>query len=154
MGHVMTFSRVMNASPDAVFDRIVDVEALPSWNGAIREVVERPDSLAPGAVWKVKIHAVGSTWVSKSEVTALDRAGHRFAYRSQSDDGNPSYADWNWKVDSEAGGSEVTVAVDANPKSFFRKYLLIHVRKPSLRKEMQASLAKLSELVRREKPTD
>jgi uncharacterized protein YndB with AHSA1/START domain len=154
VGHMITFSRVIGAPPDAVFNRVVDVDALPTWNGAIREVVERPDSLAPGAVWKVKIHALGSTWVSRSEVTALDRADRRFAYRSQSDDGNPSYADWNWKVDSETGGSQITVTVDANPKSFFRKYLLIHVRKPSLRKEMQVSLAKLSELVQKEAPAD
>ncbi len=143
----MTFSRAINAPPDAVFDRVVDVEALPAWNSAITEVIERPDALTPGAVWKVKIHALGSTWVSRSEVKTIDRAGRRFAYRSRSDDDNPSFADWQWKVDATAGGSEITVSLDANPRSFLRKYLLIHLRKPSLRKEMQASLAKLSELV-------
>ena len=145
MGHVITVSRSVDASPDAVFARITDVGALPSWNTAIREVVEQPETLVPGAGWKVKVHALGSTWVSKSEVIELDQSERRFAYRSQSDDGNPSYADWTWAVDPVASGSKVTVTVDANPKSLLRKYFLIRLRKPSLRKEMEASLAKLSD---------
>jgi hypothetical protein len=35
------------------------------------------------------------------------------------------------------------VTVDINPLTFWRKHLLIRIRRPALRKEMQASLAAL-----------
>lgn len=146
MGHVITFSRSVDAPPDALFARLTDISALPTWNSAIREIVELPETLVPGAQWKVRLHAMGSTWVSKSEVVELDRPGRRFTYRSQSDDGNPSFADWAWAVDPAAPGSNVTVTVDVHPKTFLRKNLLIRLRKPFLRKEMETSLAKLADL--------
>lgn len=148
MGHIITFSRNIEASPDALFARLTDVAVLPSWNRAIREVFQQPETLVPGAIWKVRIHAQGATWTSKSELIELDRVSRRFSYRSQSDDGNPSYADWAWAVDAVASGSKVTVTVDINPKTFLRRHLLIRVRKPGLRKEMETSLAKLSDAVR------
>ena len=148
MSHIGTFSAYVDAPPDAVFGRIIDVGKLPSWNSAIREVTEQPQTMTRGAIWKVRIHALGSTWVSKSEVVEFDRATRRFSYRSQSDDGNPSYADWTWTVDSEGDGSKVTVSFGANPKSFLRKYFAIHMRKPGLRKEIKASLESLSAAVR------
>ena len=128
------------ASPDAVFRTLTNVSKLPEWNRAITEVVEAPAQLAGGAVWKVRIHALGQSWVSKSQVSALDPATRRFAYRSQSDDGNPSYADWEWHVDPDGDGSVVTVTVDLNPVTFWRKHLFVRIRRPALHKEMQASL--------------
>lgn len=148
MSHIGTFSEYIEAPPDAVFARIIDVAKLPAWNSAIREVTEQPQTLTPGVIWKVRIHALGSTWVSKSEVVELDRTSRRFSYRSQSDDGNPSYADWTWTVDAEGAGAKVTVSFGINPKSFFRKYFGIHIRKPGLRKEIKASLDRLSAAVR------
>ncbi len=144
MSHIGTFSGHVDASPETVFSRIIDVGRLPSWNAAIRKVVQQPETLSPGAIWKVEIHALGSTWVSKSEVLELDRPARRFSFRSQSDDGNPSYADWTWAVDADDTGSKVTVSFDLNPRTFLRKYFLIHIRKPGLRKEIEASLASLA----------
>jgi hypothetical protein len=132
------------ASPDVVLNFVTDVSKLPEWNRAITEVIETPGPLTLGSVWKVRIHALGQSWVSKSQVSGVDRAAGRFAYRSQSDDGNPSYADWEWHVEANGDGSMVTVTVDLNPMSFWRKHLLIRIRRRALRKEMQTSLTALA----------
>jgi len=137
----------MSAAPQAVFTLVTDVSRLPEWNKAITQVVEAPERLDPGSVWKVRIHALGRSWVSKSRVSLLDPATGRFAYRSQSDDGNPSYADWEWHVEPHEGGSTVTLTVDLNPVTFWRKHLLVRIRRPSLRKEMRESLSALAAAV-------
>jgi hypothetical protein len=128
-----------------VFGYLIDVSKLPEWNQAITDVVEAPNRLAPGTTWKVGIHALGKSWVSKSQVSELDPATRRFSYRSQSDDGNPSYADWAWQVDSDdEHGSTVSVTVDLEPMTFWRKHLLVKIRRPALRREMHASLNALN----------
>jgi hypothetical protein len=137
----------MGAAPEAVFSVVADVSRLPEWNRAITEVVEAPERLDSESVWKVRVHALGQSWVSKSRVSALDPAAGRFAYRSQSDDGNPSYADWDWHVEPHESGSMVTVTVDLNPVTFWRKNLLIRIRRRPLRKEMQDSLTALAAAV-------
>ena len=143
MGRRESVSTRVGASPEIVFSLLTDVSKLPEWNQAITEVVEAPERLDAGSEWKVRVHALGQSWVSKSRMSALDPAAGRFAYRSQSDDGNPSYADWEWHVEADGDGSMVTVTVDLNPITFWRKHLLIRIRRPALRKEMQASLAAL-----------
>jgi hypothetical protein len=130
-----------------VFNLVTDVSRLPEWNRAITEVVEAPERLDSESVWKVRVHALGQSWVSKSRVSALDPAAGRFAYRSQSDDGNPSYADWEWHIEPTEGGSMVTVTVDLNPVTFWRKNLLIKIRRRPLRNEMQDSLTALAAAV-------
>lgn len=137
----------IDAQPEAVFDVVTSMSRLPEWNPAITEVLDAPARLEPGAVWRVRLHALGQSWVSRSEVVAFDPAARRFAYRSQSDDGNPSYADWEWQVEQDGTGSRVMVTVDLNPVTFWRRRLLIRVRRPALRKEMQASLAALGDAV-------
>jgi uncharacterized protein YndB with AHSA1/START domain len=139
-----TVSGRVDAPPAVVFEHLIDVSKLPEWNRAITEVVEAPSQLAPGTTWKVRIHALGKSWVSRSQVTELDPAARRFSYRSQSDDGNPSFADWAWQVDSDDGnGSTVSVTVALEPMTFWRKHLLVKIRRPALRSEMQASLSAL-----------
>jgi Polyketide cyclase / dehydrase and lipid transport len=147
MGLRESASARVDALPEAVLSVVTSVSRLPEWNPAITEVVEAPERLEPGTVWRVRVHALGQSWVSKSEVIALDPAARRFAYRSQSDDGNPSYADWEWHVEPDGDGSRVTVTVDLNPLTFWRKHLLIRIRRPALRKEMQESLAALGSAV-------
>lgn len=137
----------VDASPEAVLRMVTSVARLPEWNPAITEVIEAPERLEPGTVWRVRVHALGQSWVSKSQVIALDTAAGRFAYRSQSDDGNPSYADWEWHVESDGDGSRVTATVDLHPLSFWRKHLLIRIRRPALRKEMQRSVTALASTV-------
>lgn len=147
MGVRESASARVDAPPEAVLSVVTSVSRLPEWNPAITAVVEAPERLEPGTVWRVRIHALGQSWVSRSEVVALDVAARRFAYRSWSDDGNPSYADWEWHVEPDGDGSRVTVTVDLNPLTFWRKHLLIRVRRPALRKEMQESLAALGSAV-------
>ena len=131
------------APPERVFSLLSDPSELPSWNRAITELIEGPARLEPGSVWKVRIHALGQSWVSKSQVSTIDPLVGRFAYRSQSDDGNPSYADWDWQVEPDDDGSRVTVGVDLNPATFWRKHFLVHLRRPALRKEITESLKAL-----------
>lgn len=131
------------AAPGAVFSLVTDPARLPEWNQAITGIVEAPRDLELGSEWKVRFHALGQSWVSKSTVSALDRTTGRFAYRSQSDDGNPSYADWEWRVEPGPDGSLVTVSVELNPLSFWRKHLLVRIRRPFLRREIHKSLVAL-----------
>lgn len=147
MGTQESVSARVWASPEAVLSLVTDVSRLPEWNQAITGVVEAPERLDAGSEWKVRLHALGQTWVSKSQVSAIDPLTGRFAYRSQSDDGNASYADWEWHVDADGDGSMVTVTADLNPVTFWRKHLLVRIRRPALRKEMRASLAALDGVV-------
>jgi uncharacterized protein YndB with AHSA1/START domain len=130
----------MAASPETVFGLITNPQLLPSWNRAITAVVDAPEHLEPGSVWRVRLHALSQSWVSKSRVSAIDPAACLFSYRSQTDDGNPSYADWEWQIDTEQDGSKVTVTVELHPTTFLRKHILIKLRRPALRKEMGVSL--------------
>jgi hypothetical protein len=138
----------IDAPPRTVVGRVYDIGRLPEWNRAITEVLVQPDRLVPGSVWKVRMRASGQTWTSRSTLTELDEATGRFRYRSQSDDGNPSYADWDWSITEQGSGSRVLVTVTLNPVTFWRKYLLAYLRRPALRREMYASLIALSTTVR------
>jgi uncharacterized protein YndB with AHSA1/START domain len=144
MGLRVSASEQVSATPENVFALVTDASKLPSWNRAIVELTEGPARLEPGSVWKVRMRALGRSWVSRSRVTSLDLTVGHFAYRSQSDDGNASYADWDWQVEPEDNGSRVTVGVDLHPASFWRKYLLVHLRRPALRRELIQSLQALA----------
>jgi len=133
----------VDLAADLVFRYLTDLSSLPEWNGAISDVVDVPDRLVPGAIWRVRLHALRQSWVSRSEVSELDPANRRFSYRSQSDDGNPSYADWVWQVEPDGAGSTVSATVDLNPVTFWRRHLLIKLRRPGLRNEMHRSIEQL-----------
>jgi uncharacterized protein YndB with AHSA1/START domain len=135
------------ASPEAVFDVVTDIQRLPEWNRGITDIVEAPERLEEGAVWKVRIHAMRQSWVSRSTATALDMGTLHFAYRSQSDDGNPSYADWAWRIEPEDDGARAIVTVNLVPITFWRRYLFARIRRPGLHKEMGESLAALTALL-------
>ena len=154
MVDVISHSRDIEASPEAVFPRVIDIDGLPSWNAKIQEVVSRPGSVAEGAQWTVRVKANGSKWTSSSEVVELDRTERRFVHRSKRDGKNPSYALWTWTVEPSSAGAKLTVTCELHPKTFFLKHVLLPVRKGPLRKEMQASLDELSELVRAEQASD
>jgi uncharacterized protein YndB with AHSA1/START domain len=133
------------APADDVFGLITAPERLPEWNGAIVRVVEAPDLLRPGAEWVVQLSALGQSWPSRSTVVEIDPQTRRFAYRSQTDDGNPSYADWSWQVAEAPGGCEVTVSCALHPVTFWRRVLLAKVRAWQLqRRELPASLRALA----------
>jgi uncharacterized protein YndB with AHSA1/START domain len=147
MEYTLTATTVIEASPEAVFDRITDIEHLPDWNLEIPKIVELPPVLEPGTEWVVGIHAMHTHWNSRARVVQLDRAAGRFTYVSQTDDGNPSHADWRWQVNAHADGAEVTVEVDVRPRTHFRKLIAARLRRGSLRKAMQLSLETLREQV-------
>jgi hypothetical protein len=137
----------IEATPAAVFERVTEVARLPEWNEAITEVLREPTQLVPGSVWKVRLHALGQAWVSRSTLVELDTLNYRFRHRSQTDDSNPSYADWEWLVKPDGTGARLYVTVSIHPKTFWRKALLVHLRRQSLRKEMRRSLATLATTV-------
>ena len=133
------------ASPDEVFALITTPERLPKWNAAIVRVVDAPEQLSPGAEWVVQLSALGQSWPSRSTVVAIDPQARHFAYRSQTDDGNPSYADWSWKVADAPGGCEVTVSCTLYPATFWRCAMLSKIRSWQLRRrELPASLRALA----------
>jgi hypothetical protein len=142
-------SRVVAATADDAFATVVDIARLPAWNDAIAAVVERPDELTAGAAWVVQMHALGQTWLSRSVLETLDRAGRCFAYRSATDDGNPSYALWTWVVTDHPEGALVTVAAELHPATFWRRALLVRIRSRQLaRTELVRSLAALDRAAR------
>lgn len=147
MGTSESATATIKSAPADVFRIVADIKRLPEWNEGIVEVVELPDQLQEGSLWKVRVRAMGQSWVSRSTVTELDPGSGRFAYRSQSDDGTPSFADWAWHVEPDGAGSRVTVTVDLNPLTFWRRNLLIKIRRTGLRKEMNASLTALQSTV-------
>jgi uncharacterized protein YndB with AHSA1/START domain len=80
----------VDATPQAVFDLITDVDRLPDWNTAIERVLERPPELTTGAEWTIKMHPPRlPSWTSISRVEELDRRHLRFAYETRNGDGNP-----------------------------------------------------------------
>ncbi|MFP5352075.1 MAG: SRPBCC family protein [Actinomycetota bacterium] len=134
----------VSAPPEAVFELVTDVGRLPEWNRCIASIVEAPAKPAPGAEWVVKIRVPGlPAWNSRSRVEEYDPDGLRFVYRSQSDDGNPSYAVWTWALRPEGDGTLVTVGWEGNPKTFWRKLLFAPLRRRQLQGEVAASIAAL-----------
>ena len=123
-------------------------EACRSGRGVLaghRFVVDAPGELVDDAEWVVELHALGRTWHSRSTVGQHDPAARRFAYRSCTDDGNPSWVDWQWSVDTDPAGAEVTVRWELHPVTFWRRMLFSHIRRRQLaRTEVPASLAALS----------
>ena len=137
--------RFVAAPPDDVFALITNVEPLPEWNGAIIRVVDAPDELRPGTEWVVQLSALGQSWPSRSTVIDIDSSTRYFAYWSQSDDGNPSFANWSWQVTDAPRGCEVTVSCALHPASFWRRVLLVRIRAWQLqRRELPASLRALA----------
>ena len=134
---------VVDAPAADVFDLITDIDRLPEWNAEIPRVVERPAALVPEAQWVVEIHAMHTRWNSRSQVVDVDRVRGIFRYRSRSDDGNPSYADWTWEVTEGPEGTTVHVSVEGRPRTFLRKHFFSHVRPRGLQKAMEQSLRAL-----------
>ena len=143
MDFSLSTTTVIDAPPAAVFDVVTDVDRLPEWNDEVTKVVERPATLAVGAEWVVEMHALHTIWRSRSTVVEVDAERGCFAYRSRSDDGKPSYADWRWEVTADAGGARVQVSVEAPPRSFWRRHLLSRIRPTGLRRAMERSLRAL-----------
>ena len=138
-------SAVVPASPDSVFATLTNIEGLPSWNSRMTRVVEHPAVLQPGAEWVVEFRVFGRTWHSRSTVDEFDAESRRFAYRSRTDDNNPSEASWAWSVADDPAGSRVTVSWSLRPITFWRRALLVHMRARQLaHTEVPASLAALA----------
>ena len=144
-----TLTRHLDVEPDDALRTLVDVHALPSWNKAITRVLDAPTLLAVGDEWVVELSALGQTWSSRSRLIALDRDARCFSYRSATDDGNPSYAEWTWIVAEAPGGCEVTVTWVLNPRTFWRRALLGRIRQQQLIKtEVPTSLVALRAAVK------
>jgi uncharacterized protein YndB with AHSA1/START domain len=146
MDYVLRATTTVPASTGDVFDYITDIARLPDWNHEIRQIVDAPATVEVGAEWVVEIHAMKTHWTSRSKATRVDRGAGVFEYRSQSDDGNPSHADWRWTITAMASReSTVAVEVEIHPRTFLRRWLLSEARKPTLRKSINQSLAALRE---------
>lgn len=143
-----TCSRTVPCPPDRVFAAVIDISRLPEWNDIMVRVVEPVPDLVVGSEWVVEFHAMGSTWRSRSRVESIDRGIRSFAYRSSTDDGNPSYALWSWKIDPDPAGSLVTVRWHLHPVTFWRRILLARIRSRQLTREIPASIAALGEFAK------
>ena len=134
--------RIDLAAPaHVVVDLLTDVARLPEWNAHVERVIEAPAGpLGEGVEWVVLMHAMGRRWPSRSRVSVLDPEAMRFEHTSRSDDGNPSFTLWSWQVTAQRDGCELAVTWTGQPKTFWRRALLIRMRAPALRREVQSSL--------------
>jgi uncharacterized protein YndB with AHSA1/START domain len=149
MGRTASAATTVTSPTSDVFGLLTDIDRLPEWNGIVTKVVERPKSLMPGSEWVVQLKAMGSSWASRSTIEEYDPRQCVFAYRSRTDDGNPSYALWRWTVEPEAhGGSRVTVRWELHPKTFWRRALLVRIRSRQLQREVRASIESLARALR------
>jgi hypothetical protein len=139
-------SRVVDATPDAAFALISDVDQLPEWNVAIEAVVDRPPVLSPGAEWTVRMHPPRiPAWGSISTVDELDRTARRFTYETRNADGNPSSVAWSWTVDpSHDDKSLVTVSWRCDLRTFDRQFFAGPIRRRGLAREVPRSLDALA----------
>lgn len=153
MGGTGTAWGIVPRPPTEVFGLLTDIDRLPEWNRIIVSVAERPDVMTPGAEWVVRLKATGTSWPSRSTVEEFDPDQHVFAYRSRTDDGNPSYARWRWTVEPEGdAGSVVTVSWDLHPQTFWRRALLVRIRDRQLRSEVPASIESLARALQASSP--
>lgn len=144
-----SISRFIEAGPARVMYVLTDVAGLSTWNSAITSTVQAPVELSEGVEWVVELAALGQRWNSRSRVLELDREAGVFAYRSCTDDGNPSYAKWRWEVRPKGQGSEVMVTWSLHPQTFWRRALLVRIRERQLaRVEVPGSLAALEQACR------
>jgi hypothetical protein len=143
-----TLTRHLDVEPDAALRTIIDVHSLPTWNAAITRVLDAPATLNVGDEWVVELSALRQRWSSRSRLILLDRDAREFRYRSATDDGNPSYAEWTWTVAEAPGGCEITVTWTLHPQTFWRRALLGRVRQHQLLKtEVPTSLVALQRAV-------
>jgi uncharacterized protein YndB with AHSA1/START domain len=150
-----TAGQHVDADPDDVFALITDIDRLPEWNAAIESVADRPGSLLVGDEWVVIMHPPKlPRWRSRSTTLAVDPDLRQFAYRTRTDDGNPSYIDWTWSVVPDEGGAQVVVSWDADVKTFGRRLIAAPmIRRPGLRREVPASLESLRRVLESRPPT-
>jgi uncharacterized protein YndB with AHSA1/START domain len=133
-------TEALAAAPDDVFALLTDIERLPEWNAHIHHVIDAPPSLVHGAQWVVQMRAMGTRWGSRSTAQTIDPETRVFTHKTQTDDGNPSYALWTWRVAEHGGGSEVTVRWELNPKTSFRRHFGAPLRHRQLQNEVRISL--------------
>ena len=148
MGRTGTAERTVSSPASDVFGLLTNVDRLPEWNSIIVKVVDRPETLSPGAEWVVQLKALGNSWESRSTIEEYDPGRFVFSYRSQTDDGNPSYTRWRWTVEANGGQSRVTVSWDLHPQTFWRRALLVRVRSRQLQREVPASIDSLARAIR------
>ena len=118
-------------------------------------MVDRPAELEAGGEWVVVMHPERlPRWRSRSHVEAIER-DRRFAYRSHTDDDNPSFARWQWDLEPAGDyGVEVAVRWEGHPKTIGRKLLGAPMRSRMLRREVVASLAAIRARVEPGRPND
>ena len=131
----------LSVSAGDFFDLISSVARLPEWNEHIHHVVEAPSGPAQvGDEWVVEMRAMASRWNSRSRIGVVDRDAGRFALRSQTDDGNPSYAEWEWLMEPAGDETDVTVSWQLYPKTLWRRLLFSKIRHHQLKEEVRGSL--------------
>jgi len=139
----------LRAHPQVVFDLICDLDRLPAWNTAVKQIIERPAALTKGAEWVAVIQPRRMPpWKSRSRIEEIDRDRLRFSYMSRNEDGNPSYAVWSWEVASaDDSATDVTVRWEVYLKTIDRKLIAAPIRRRGLAREVPASLDALETLL-------
>jgi uncharacterized protein YndB with AHSA1/START domain len=139
---------LLDAPFDQVFAVLTDIARLPEWNAKVHHVIEFPvGPVVEDTEWVIQMRAMGTRWPSRSHATVVDPSMGRFEHTTHTDDGNPSPTLWSWEVRPRAGGSELTVTWTVCLRTFWRRVLLSHLRKPRIDAEVRASLAGLNSYI-------
>ncbi len=132
---------LVSVDAEKLFALVTDVDRLPEWNEHIHHVVDASaGELRVGDEWVVETRAMGSKWDSRARAQEIDRSNLRFAYRSQTDDGNPSFALWTWSLTPMGEGAEIAVEWELHAKTFWRSFLLSRIRHRQLKEEVRTSV--------------
>ena len=105
-------TRFVDATPEAVFDLITDIDRLPDWNSAIESVVTTPAELAE--ILRVgrghETGRVAEVEQSFSHPRRINRRRTPVRVPVPERRRQASYIDWMWSVTAVDGGAQVTVA--------------------------------------------
>jgi uncharacterized membrane protein len=119
--HIASRSMHLDASPDALWTLITDVDRYPTWRKNV-DSVQRIE--APRLTWR---EISGSDRITY-EARTSEKPGHFVAYIA--DKGLPFGGSWDYRIESEGTGSKLTITENGevyNPIfRFVSRYLMGH----------------------------
>ena len=145
----VSVERVVHATPERVFDLLADPRRHPEIDGSgtVRDAVEGPDRLSPGAVFGMRMKA-GATYQMTNTVVEFEE-GRRIAWQPRPTKSLAGKAVggriWRYELEPVEGGTRVRETWDTSQE---RLPLLIRPLAGITRRNMAKTLERLEAAVR------